>query len=389
MKRWAILFIVIFFFTSAQAGLVVNPGFETMESIGSDLPDTYGDWDGDDGTIVNGENGIIPFEGKCMLRFDAVSQSGASWGNTCEIYQILDVSGYEDLISSGSAIVCTSAYFNRVLGDDETDTKFGLYILAYDGSPSTFPSRWISNTYDSSLDWTAEGIFSDSNSITWEEISFDMQLPIETTFLVVKIAAREDVFNDYSYPEFDGHFADAVSVVIVSEPGIPVSVDIKPSDCPNPLSVKSRGVLPVAILGTEDFDVSSIDLTSIRLAGVAPVRSSFEDVATPVSDLNDCACSTEEPDGFTDLVLKFRTPEIVAAIADSCGPISKGDEISLTLIGTLSSEQSITGSDCVVIIGKVPRELTAMRSDVNKDGIINYLDFAWIAEYWLEPAFVE
>lgn len=170
---------------------------------------------------------------------------------------------------------------------------------------------------------------------------------------------------------------------------IPVSVDIKPSDCPNPLNVKSRGVLPVAMLGSEDFDVNSIDLTSIRLAGVAPVRSRFEDVATPVSDLNDCACNTEGPDGFTDLVLKFRTPEIVAALVDSCGTISKGDVISLTLTATLSSDQPIVGSDCVVIVGKVPRELTAMRSDVNKDGIINYLDFAWIAEYWPEPAFVE
>ena len=170
---------------------------------------------------------------------------------------------------------------------------------------------------------------------------------------------------------------------------IPVSVDIKPSDCPNPLNVKSRGMLPAVILGSEDFDVSSIDLTSIRLSGVAPVRSSFEDVATPVSDLNDCACITEGPDGFTDLVLKFRTPEIVAAIVDSCGTISKGDVISLTLTSILSSGSTIMGSDCVVIVGKVPRELTAMRSDVNRDGIIDFLDFAWIAEYWLEPAFVE
>jgi len=38
-------------------------------------------------------------------------------------------------------------------------------------------------------------------------------------------------------------------------PTIEVPVDIKPTSCPNPLNVKSRGVLPVAILGTADFDV--------------------------------------------------------------------------------------------------------------------------------------
>ncbi|MHC4736596.1 MAG: right-handed parallel beta-helix repeat-containing protein [Planctomycetota bacterium] len=83
------------------------------------------------------------------------------------------------------------------------------------------------------------------------------------------------------------------------------AIDIKPGSCPNPLNVKSLGVLPVAVLGSEDFDVSSIDVASIRLAGVAPIRSSYEDVATPVSDSNECECSTEGPDGFPDLTLKF------------------------------------------------------------------------------------
>jgi hypothetical protein len=63
-----------------------------------------------------------------------------------------------------------------------------------------------------------------------------------------------------------------------------VPFDIKPESCPNPLNTKSQGVLPVAILGTADFDVNTIDAASIRLAGVAPVRSTVEDVATPVAD---------------------------------------------------------------------------------------------------------
>ena len=37
-----------------------------------------------------------------------------------------------------------------------------------------------------------------------------------------------------------------------------VSIDIKPGSCQSPLNVRSRGVLPVAILGTEGFDVESI-----------------------------------------------------------------------------------------------------------------------------------
>jgi hypothetical protein len=68
---------------------------------------------------------------------------------------------------------------------------------------------------------------------------------------------------------------------------IPVDIDIKPGSCPNPLNLKSKGVLPVAILGSEDLDVSTIDVDTIRLEGVAPLRSRLEDVATPVVDGND------------------------------------------------------------------------------------------------------
>ena len=42
-------------------------------------------------------------------------------------------------------------------------------------------------------------------------------------------------------------------------------VDIKPGSCPNPINVKSKGVLPTEILGTEDFDVTMVDPASVRL----------------------------------------------------------------------------------------------------------------------------
>jgi hypothetical protein len=50
-----------------------------------------------------------------------------------------------------------------------------------------------------------------------------------------------------------------------------VPINIKPGSCPNPLNVKNKGVLPVAILGMEEFDVPMIDVASIRLEGVAPM----------------------------------------------------------------------------------------------------------------------
>ena len=165
-----------------------------------------------------------------------------------------------------------------------------------------------------------------------------------------------------------------------------VAVDIKPGSCPNPLNVTSKGVLPVAILGTEDFDVNSIDAVSILLAGVDPIRSAYEDVAEPVPDGNECECAEEGPDGYTDLTLKFKTPEIVEALVNMYGGLIEGEVLALPLTGVLSDGTPIEGADCVRIVGKVPRSLAAKKSDVNEDGIVNILDFSTMAEYWLESA---
>jgi len=155
----------------------------------------------------------------------------------------------------------------------------------------------------------------------------------------------------------DGEMADIWVSYLISRP---VEIDIKPGSCPNPLNLSSRGMLPVAILGSEDFDVNFIDIATLRLAGAAPVRSSLEDVAGPGIDANDCDCNTMGPDGYTDMVLKFRTREIVEQIySELGGDLVKGDWLELLLTGQLSDQTPIEGADCVVIVGKVPQSLTA------------------------------
>ena len=128
----------------------------------------------------------------------------------------------------------------------------------------------------------------------------------------------------------------------------PVAVDIKPGSCPNPLNVKSNGVLPVAILGTEDVNVIDIDPFSIRLADVNAIRCGFEDVAALFLEASECTCTEDGADGFLDLTLKFKTQDIAAML----GQVSHGDELVLTLTGNLYDGTPIEGADCVLIRGK-------------------------------------
>lgn len=94
-----------------------------------------------------------------------------------------------------------------------------------------------------------------------------------------------------------------------------VNVDVKPQSCPNPLNLKSKGLLPVAVLGTIDFDVYEIDPSMVTLLGVPPIRWHYEDVSTPVGEsAEECECTEAGPDGYLDLVFQFDTQMVVVAM---------------------------------------------------------------------------
>jgi hypothetical protein len=81
--------------------------------------------------------------------------------------------------------------------------------------------------------------------------------------------------------------------------GILVDLDIKPNSDTNPINPRSNGVIPVAILGSETFDVAGVDLETVRFGpgGAGPAHSH----PGHVQDVN--------LDGFTDLLTHFRTQD--------------------------------------------------------------------------------
>lgn len=120
---------------------------------------------------------------------------------------------------------------------------------------------------------------------------------------------------------------------------LPIDVDVKPGSCPNPLNTKSRGVLPVAILGTPDFDVTTLDPATIRLTregyadGVAPLRWAYEDVATPDRS-GSSGCHDLSGDGYADLALKFNLAELVVALNLRA---EMGNVVPLLITGNLTA----------------------------------------------------
>jgi hypothetical protein len=157
-----------------------------------------------------------------------------------------------------------------------------------------------------------------------------------------------------------------------------VPVDIKPGSCPNPFKIprpsqKNAGVLPVAILGTEDLDVTTVDPASIQLiregyGGVSPLRWSYEDVGTPFEG-ELCDCHEEGADGYPDLSLKFSRQELVETL-NLIEVI--GETIPLTVVGNLKDESggtAIRGEDCIRVLGL---KLTCDSTTVPQGGTLGF-----------------
>jgi len=138
---------------------------------------------------------------------------------------------------------------------------------------------------------------------------------------------------------------------------VEIGIDIKPQSCPNPLNIDARGVLPVAILGTDSLDVMDIDPELVMLAGVPPLRYAYEDVATPLAveegedcEEDCCECTEEGPDGYLDLTLKFDIQELVLALGGREALLQQAQErqyLPLELTAATLDGQEVLGSDCV------------------------------------------
>jgi hypothetical protein len=100
-----------------------------------------------------------------------------------------------------------------------------------------------------------------------------------------------------------------------------VQIDIKPGSDPSCFNNDGHGVIPVAILGTADFDVSQIDAGSVQLEGLeVSAKGKSNKLLAAYEDVNG--------DDFTDLVLK---------IEDVDGTFTQGSG-SATLTGNLLPE---------------------------------------------------
>jgi outer membrane protein assembly factor BamB len=101
--------------------------------------------------------------------------------------------------------------------------------------------------------------------------------------------------------------SDGAKLVTFESPVIEIKTDIKPGSDTNPINPMSRGVIPVAILGSDTFDVADVDVTTLAFGPNG--SSTAPGMGGRFADVNN--------DGLTDLVSNFLTEESGIAFGDT------------------------------------------------------------------------
>jgi len=219
-----------------------------------------------------------------------------------------------------------------------------------DGTCSAFPwGTWLYSEYDLDGGWcgwhTSEEAWStEVSGMSWIQAEGNMYFVSNPDgILVVRIlkSALDGTFGwavyasiahfntiPYSisvYPENFDWCSEIFEIIVI--PPISVDVDIKPGSYPNSINLGSKGVVPVAVLTTVDFDASTVDPETVEFAGASPVRWVMEDV---------------DDDGDMDMLFFFKTQGLGLTAAST----------EATLTGATVGGQPIEGTDTVNIVPK-------------------------------------
>jgi hypothetical protein len=197
--------------------------------------------------------------------------------------------------------------------------------------------------------WGTDGGVVTARTITDEHRYYELKIPLAAIgaslgdTIGLKIQARGGQRSSSTDPQVVNYFPDMPDGITpiradtrvevegnfcqltLGPQEIEVGVDIKPGSDPNSINLGSKGVVPVAVLTTDDFDAATVDPGTVVFAGASPVRWTMEDV---------------DGDGNTDLLFHFKMQEL-SLTEHSTEASLTGD----TYDGTL-----IVGTDTVNIV---------------------------------------
>lgn len=174
--------------------------------------------------------------------------------------------------------------------------------------------------------WTAT-----SNSVVWVGEGFQNDQELPTALPPPGAPQPIAIFSFFNTATGENASINSINVNF-REAIQTVEIDVKPGSDPNCFNINGHGVIPVAILGSEDLDVSNIDQVTVSFGGL--------DVRVRGNKYPQCSGEYSNSDQYLDLVCHFQD--------DSSAWIAGGDEATLT--GALLDGSKFQGNDSICLV---------------------------------------
>jgi len=191
---------------------------------------------------------------------------------------------------------------------------FSLDVSAASGAPPGVPFA---------LEGYRAGALVERNAITLGGLNEWMTVALTQEVDQVVIASDMRTFHPFAI--------DNLHWGVDAPARLDVAIDVHPGSAENPVNPGSNGVLPVALLGSDSFDVLDVDPDSLALGvlGAPAVDLQFEDA---------------NGDGWTDLLAHYRVPATGTAFGDT----------SICLTGATRDGVDLAGCDAIRTVPKEP-----------------------------------
>lgn len=279
-------------------------------------------------SVVSAEHGPESPVTRANGAIDPISEVDVSINGIIDIQAHID--GRDQLILKGNTIQWHHFDFaavGRHIGSNAPTIVGGIQGISHEWLPvwpSPPPDEIRFEAFSSVLQGVMPSVPSDG--VPWQ---------VEKVFGrgEVSIIEQPTFANDFTLiVEFNDNLIGGSTfygVILSQAPtDLEIDIDIKPGNTINPVNPRSKGILKIAILTTDNFDASTVDTSSIYFGpGAAePVMYRLDDV---------------DDDGDWDLALKFNTQDT----GITCG------DTEATLTGQTFDGVQITGRDSINTAG--------------------------------------
>jgi dipeptidyl aminopeptidase/acylaminoacyl peptidase len=203
-------------------------------------------------------------------------------GNCCQIYS-MNTDGSNPVRLTDDAAFNSDASWSpdgtKLAFATNRDGEFEIYSINADGTNPTNLTQ--SGAYDADPAWSPDG--------TMVAFTTNRNGPNQIAVVNADGSAQTTVISSGA----DG-FPDWQPTASAEQ----VALDIKPGSDRNPINLRSRGFIPVAILSSADFDATSVDLSSVRFGDA-------EDASQRAAAQQRANRGDANGDGRVDLLMYF------------------------------------------------------------------------------------